>query len=55
MEIDARIIQMAQLIARKHGATVEIDVETRYMNFPTGNVSEQLCNDMMDLFWQYEC
>ena len=52
-EQDAYFLSMVNLIAQRHDARFEIDMENRSVNFLTANVSEQLLEDILKLFGKY--
>ena len=51
--IDAHFIQMATTIAHSHGCEIEINVDERWVDFKSGNVTQQLQEDLMALFEKY--
>jgi len=50
---DAHFLSMVSLICDKHDAKFEVDIDNRSVNFLTGNVTQQLIDDMMVLFGRY--
>jgi len=54
-QIVARFLNMATLIAQKHDCELEINMEEKWIDFKTGNVTQQCIEDLMALFEDYEC
>ena len=52
---DAYFLSMVSLICDRHDAKFDVDMNTRTINFLTGNVTEQLIEDIELLFGSYEC
>ena len=52
-EQDCYFLSMVSLIADRHDAKFEVDMENRSVNFLTGNVTEQLIDDIDNLFGAY--
>ena len=52
---DAYFLSMVSLICDRHDAKFDVDMNTRTINFLTGNVTEQLIEDIELLFGEYEC
>jgi hypothetical protein len=52
-EQDAYFLSMVSLIADRHDAKFEIDMDNRSVNFLTCNVTEQLVDDIDKLFGAY--
>ena len=52
---DAYFLSMVSLICDRHDAKFDVDMNTRTINFLTGNVTEQLIEDIELLFGAYEC
>ena len=51
---DAHFLSMVSLIAARHNAEFDVDMENRTVNFLTANVTQQLIDDMMTLFGDNE-
>ena len=51
---DAYFLSMVSLICDRHDAKFDVDMNTRTINFLTGNVTEQLIEDIELLFGSYE-
>ena len=52
-EQDAHFLSMVSLICDRHNAKFDVDMDTRTVNFLTGNVTEQLIEDIEKLFGAY--
>jgi len=50
---DAYFLSMVSLICNRHDAKFEVDMDTRTVNFISGNVTEQLIEDIDNLFGAY--
>ena len=53
LEQDTHFLSMVSLICDRHNAKFEVDLETRTVDFQTGNVTEQLIDDICKLFGDY--
>ena len=52
-EQDAYFLSMVSLICARHDAQFEVDLDNRTVDFLTGNVTEQLIEDIEKLFGNY--
>jgi hypothetical protein len=52
-EQDAYFLSMVSIICARHDAKFTVDMETRTVDFQSGNVTQQLQDDIEKLFGEY--